>query len=160
LLGGNRRYLIAAAVLRYYTAFWSSWIIAEFVRKRTEWIAVRAAQDGCSRTETRQRLREARRRINALIHELSSVLQVADYAAAPAADLSWLRDADDWPIMQTALAARAGVLVTDNSTDFPPGKERHGVLLLGSDEFLQSLYAQFPDASATIRTYLQEPDAV
>jgi excisionase family DNA binding protein len=47
LLGANRRYLIAATALRYYTAFWSSWIVGEFVRKRTEWIAERAAQEGC-----------------------------------------------------------------------------------------------------------------
>lgn len=147
--------LIAAAALRYYTGIWSSWIIAEFARKRTEWIAERAVRDGCDRRELRRRLRESRQRVNALVHQLSHILDTVDYTQAPPADLSWLADADDWPLMQTALAARADALVTDNSTDFPLGESRNGILLLGSEQFLMLLYRTFPDARADIEAYLR-----
>lgn len=48
---------MAGAFLHYYDAFWSPWIVGEFVRKRTEWIADRAVREGCDRAELRQRLR-------------------------------------------------------------------------------------------------------
>jgi len=48
---------VAGAFLHYYDAFWSPWIVGEFVRKRTEWIADRAVREGCDRAELRQRLR-------------------------------------------------------------------------------------------------------
>ncbi|MBI4493446.1 MAG: hypothetical protein HY690_11715 [Chloroflexi bacterium] len=156
LLGARRRHLLAAATLRYYAGFWSPWIVSELVRRRTEWIAERAAREGCDRAETRRRLRDSRGRVNALVDELSHVLRSVDYGAAPAADLSWLTDRDDWPVMQTALAAGAGVLVTDNSTDFPIGEERNGVFFLDSRAFLAALYRRFPDADAAVREYLGE----
>ena len=156
LLSGSRRYLVAAAALRYYTAIWSTWIVGEFARKRTEWIAERAAREGCDRTETRRRLRESRQRLNALVAELSHVLRTVDYADAPSADLSWLRDRDDWPVMQTALAGNAHTLVTENATDFPLGEERNGIRLLDASAFLAALYDKFPDAEASVREYLQE----
>jgi hypothetical protein len=73
-LGAARREIVAAAALHYYTAFWSPWLVGEFVRQRTEWIAERAAREGCDRAETRKRLRASRQRVNALLHELSHVL--------------------------------------------------------------------------------------
>ena len=93
---------MAAAAFGYYTAYWSPWIVSEFVRKRTEWIA----------------------------------------------------DPDDWPVMQTALAAGATVLMTDNAADFPLGETRCGIVILGSVPFLARLYGQFPDAEAAIDEYL------
>ncbi|HVC35562.1 MAG TPA: hypothetical protein VNL16_18795 [Chloroflexota bacterium] len=154
LLGANRTSLSAAAALDFYAGYWSPWIVGEFVRKRTEWIAERAAREGCNRAETRRRLRASRQRVNILIADLSHVLQSVDYPTAPSADLAWLADPDDWPIMQTALAAPATVLVTDNSSDFPLGEIRNGVLLLGSTPFLNRLYRQFPDAEAAIQEFL------
>lgn len=154
LLGVNRPALIAAAALRYYVAWWSPWIVGEFVRKRTEWIAERAAREGCDRAETRRRLRASRRRVNALVADLSHVLQSVDYAAAPPADLSWLADPDDWPVMQTALAAQASVLVTDDASDFPLGEPRHGILILGTAPFIARLYQEIPGAEAAINEYL------
>ncbi len=156
LLGDHRRYIIAAAALHYFNGYWSPWIIAEFVRKRTEWIAERAANDGCDRTEMRRRLRDSRTRINALVVELSRLLLSVNYADAPPVDLSWLTDPDDLPVMQTALAANANILVTDNSGDFPLGQQRNGVLFLGSRQFLSVVFDKFPDAEAAVREYLQE----
>jgi hypothetical protein len=73
LLGSYRGQLVAAAALRYCVGYWSSWIVAEFVRKRTEWIADRAAREGCNRVELRRRLREGRTRVNRLVDEMSYV---------------------------------------------------------------------------------------
>ena len=60
LLGPARRILVAGAALRYYDVYWSSWLISEFVRKRTEWIANRAVKEGCTTAELRQRQRASR----------------------------------------------------------------------------------------------------
>lgn len=155
LLSSRRSSLVAGAVRSYYSAYWSSWIVGELTRKRTEWVAERANREGAGQAELRRRLLDSRERVNALVGELSEVLQSVDYATVPPADLSWLKDLDDWPIMQSALAANADVLVTDNSTDFPLGERRNGVLILGSAAFLEALYARFPDAEAAIREYLR-----
>ncbi len=155
LLSGYRRHLSAGAVLLYYRAYWSSWIVGEFVRKRTEWIAERAASDGCDRAELRRRLYESRQRVNVTIANLSEALRSVDYRQVPLEDLDWLEDPDDWPVMQTARAARADTLVTDNSTDFPPGERRNGILILGSSKFLAAVYTRFPDSEAVIREYLR-----
>ena len=157
LLGDQRRLLVGAAALHYYTGFWSSWIVAEFVRKRTEWIAERASRDGCDRTETRRRLRASRQRINEFIRFCGLALRSVDYEDAPTGDLGWLRDPDDWPVMQTALAANADVLVTDDAADFPLGESRNGILILGSAAFLGELFRRFPDADASTRTFLRRP---
>jgi hypothetical protein len=154
LLGAYRGPLIAAAALGYYTGFWGSWIVAEFARKRTEWIAERASRDGCDRQETRRRLRESRRRVNAFIRSCAPILRSVDYADVPTDNLDWLRDPDDWPVMLTALAADADVLVTDNSTDFPLGELANGILILGSRAFLTDLFARHPDAEASVRAFL------
>jgi len=114
LLGDRRRRLFAAADLNYYTGYWSSWIISELVRKRTEWIAERAARDRCDRREMRRRLLESRGRVNALVDELSHILKSVDYGQVPPANVDWLQDRDDRPVIQTALAAQADTLVTDN----------------------------------------------
>lgn len=74
-----------------------------------------------------------------------------DYENIGTDELGWLRDRDDWPIMQTALAAHADILVTDDATDFPLGEIRNGILILGSPVFLQRLYDQVPEAEANIR---------
>jgi predicted nucleic acid-binding protein len=159
LLSRDRRLLLAGADLGYYHGYWSSWIASEFARKRTEWIAERAIRDGCDRTELRRRLRESRERVNQLIDEFSRALRSVDYGDAATADLSWLADPDDWPIMQTALAALADVLVTENSRDFPLGQRRNGVLILEPSAFLATLYARIPGAEIAVRQYLEGPSA-
>jgi hypothetical protein len=156
LLGANRRYLVAAAALGYYTGFWSAWIVGELVRKRTEWIADRASREGADRAELRRRLRQSRERVNALVDALSGVLRTVDYRRAADADLSWLLDPDDRPVMQTALAAGADTLVTDNARDFPPGQVRNGVLLMRTSDFLAALYTRFPEAESAIGELLAD----
>jgi predicted nucleic acid-binding protein len=155
LLGGVRTTLVAAVETGYCTGIWSSWIIAEFVRKRTEWIAERALREGSPQAELRRRLQASRQRVNRTVEELSQLFELVDYTAAPSTDLSWLADPDDWPVMQTALAAGADVLVTDNSSDFPLGQRHNGILLLGSRTFLERLYARFPDAEEMIQQYIR-----
>lgn len=151
LLGGRRSEIVGAAALRFYDGFWSAWTIGEFVRKRTEWVADRAVRDGCSRAELRRRLRDSRERVNRLVTELSGVLHLVNHTAAPSGGLDWLRDRDDWPVMETALAARAGILVTENSRDFPIGSSHNGVLFLTGERFLTRLYHAYPDAEDAIR---------
>ncbi len=56
--------------------------------------------------------------------------------------------------MQTALAAEADVLVTDNTRDFPSGEKRNGVLCLSSGAFLAAFYASNPEARAEAAEYL------
>lgn len=121
ILSGRRREIAAAAYLGYYQGIWSSWIVAEVVRTRTEWTGRRAVREGASVAETMRRFNASREKINRLIDELSEVLTSVDYREAPAdADLSWLTDPDDEAVMQTALAGGAEILVT-NDRHFPSG---------------------------------------
>ena len=154
LLGAGRRVLVAGAALRYYEVCWSIWLVCEFVRKRTEWIAGRAVREGCTPAELRRRLRESRERVDAAIADMSRIFRLVDYTKAASADLGWLTDTADWPVMQTALATRAAVLVTDNARDFPIGESRNGVEIVNAQQFLAALYAQFPSAEADIGLYL------
>ena len=155
LLSDCRSRLVAAAHLGYAECFWSTWIVAEVARVRTEWIAQRAARERCDGVETRRRLEASRQRVNLMMAELSSDLRSVDYHDAPPEDLSWLADLDDWPIMQTALVAGAQVLVTHNGKDFPLGERRNGVLCLHSRDYLARLYKSYPEAEADIAGYLE-----
>lgn len=155
LLGDKSPQFIAAADLGFFSGYWSSWIAAEFARVRTEWIARRAVKEMTDMAEADQRLGASRTRVNTAITEFSRVLTLVDYNAAPAADLGWLADKDDRPIMQTALATGTPcTLVTDNKGDFPLGEERNGILFLSGEAFLESLYQTYPEADAAIANYL------
>lgn len=78
-----------------------------------------------------------------------------DYHLAPPTDLSWLSDADDHPVMLTALAAEADVLVVrDDATDFPSGERRNGVLLLESTLLLKILVEAMPEFRVRAGEYL------
>ncbi len=77
-----------------------------------------------------------------------------DYGQAPEANLSWLSDPDDLPVVQTALAAGADTLVSDNASDFPLSEERNGILFLSTVDFLAAVYRKHPDAEAAIRIYV------
>ena len=90
LLGPSRSVVVAGAALRYYDVYWSSWLIGEFVRKRTEWIANRALKEGCTPAELRRRQRASRERVDAAVAEMSRVFRLVDYTAAPTAALDWL----------------------------------------------------------------------
>ena len=154
LLGSKSPEIVAGAALGYYRAFWSTWIVAEYVRNRVEWTAERAVRAEADRGETARLLEATRARVNSAINYLSRVLTNVDYHASPEVDLTWLTDEDDHPIMQTALAAGADALVTDNTRDFPSGEERNGVLCLSSEDFLAALYTSSPQARAEVKDYL------
>lgn len=155
LLGPKEPEFLAGADLGYYSGYWSSWIVAEFARVRTEWITLRAVRELANRAEAERRLERSRARVNAAIAELSRILTLVDYLAAPEADVSWLSDQDDFPIIQTALAAGVpGTLVTENSRDFPLGQVRNGITILGSSDFLDALYQTCPEAEAAVTDYL------
>ncbi|MHB0869525.1 MAG: hypothetical protein ACYC66_03710 [Chloroflexota bacterium] len=155
LIGSKKWALLAAARLGYYRGHWSSWISDEIVRVRTEMIALRAARDRADVPETRRRLKVSRERINAFCDYCSRVLTVVNYTAGLDADLSWLRDPDDRPILATAVAAGIpGILVTDDR-GFPLGESRGGVLFLSAADFLSALYTAYPDAVADVAEYLR-----
>ena len=153
LLGPRRTFLIAGAFLRYYDAFWSTGIVAEFVRKRTEWVGQRAVREGCDVDELRHRLLQSRERVNALVAELSGVFRSVDYTRAPELDLNWLADPDDRPVVQTAYAARAHALVSDDN-DLPVGLQPRRLTIVRSGAFLDQLAAQYPQMWSDVRRYL------
>ncbi|MGI8550965.1 MAG: hypothetical protein ACR2PL_09295 [Dehalococcoidia bacterium] len=155
LLGASRGIVVVGAALRYYRVYWSSWLISEFVRKRTEWIANRAIKEGCTLAELRKRQRESRERVDAAVAEMSRLFGLVDYTAAAIVGLDWLPDPNDWPVMQTAVAAQAEVLVTDNARDFPIGEARGGVRMVTTPQFITALYAHHPEAEANIQLFLQ-----
>lgn len=155
LLGAQSRVFLAAADLGYYRGYWSVWIAAEFVRVRTEWIAQRSTRELVSTIDLKARLERSRDKVNASVTTLSRLLTLVDYLSAGDADLGWLKDPDDRPIMQTAIAAGVpSTLVTDNRRDFPLGEVRNGVSILGSVQFLEALYRTYPEAPTAIATYL------
>ncbi|MBI4495297.1 MAG: hypothetical protein HY690_21185 [Chloroflexi bacterium] len=155
LLGVRNQEFLAAADLGYFRGYWSVWIAAEFARVRTEWIALRATRELASQTDVKARLERSRAKVNAQVATLARVLTLVDYLSAAGADLVWLSDDDDRPIVQTAIAAGVpGTLVTDNRRDFPLGEVRNGILILSSAPFLEALYRAYPEAPAAIAAYL------
>ncbi len=166
LVGPRSPEFAIAARLGYYRGHWSNWIVAEFSRVRTEMILRRARrelgitreneEDGAIQEELEQRLLRSRARVNAAIDDFSRVLVSVDYQEAEEADLAWLKDEDDHPIMQTAIAAGVpGVLVTDNWRDFPIGEARNGILIVSGRMFLDYLYQTYPEAEAVITRYAE-----
>jgi len=166
LVGPRSLEFAIAARLRYYRGHWSSWIVAEFSRVRTEMILRRARRElgitfdneaeGAIQEELEQRLLNSRARVNAAIDDFSRVLASVDYQRAEGADLAWLEDQDDHPIMQTAIAAGVpGVLVTDDRRDFPTGEARNGILIVSGIMFLDYLYRTYPEAEAVITSYAE-----
>lgn len=67
LLGPKEPEFLAGADLGYYSGYWSSWIVAEFARVRTEWITLRAVRELANRAEAERRLERSRARVNAAI---------------------------------------------------------------------------------------------
>lgn len=155
LLGARNRELLAAADLGFFRGYWSVWIAAEFARVRTEWIAVRALRESANQADLKARLERSRAKVNTEVGLLSRILTLVDYNAIAQVDVDWLRDMDDRPIVQTAVAAGLPcTLVTDNRRDFLLGERRGGILMIGSSDFLAALYRAHPDASASITAYL------
>lgn len=134
LLGPQRHELVFLASERIYTMVWSSFLIAELTRIRTEW----AIKQGLPREVYRQR-------INRLIEHLSRIAIVADYTRLEGGNYTaWLKDPDDEPLLATALVGRARYVVSHNTRDFPPGGVFAGVRYLTPLDFLDMLYRDYP----------------
>jgi predicted nucleic acid-binding protein len=121
LLSREKRSLLYYAQLGLYTIVWSNYIIWELGRKMAEigW-----------GTDTARSYIEA----------LSDVTDWCDYRQITGGNYeNWLADPDDHPIMATALAGQADVVVTWNTTDFPPKKRFAGITIVTPDTFLAQL---------------------
>ena len=64
LIGAVSREIVAGAALGYCHAFWSPWIVGEYVRNRIEWVVVRPGWDQAGGAERKRRLEAVRRKIN------------------------------------------------------------------------------------------------
>jgi predicted nucleic acid-binding protein len=136
LLSADRHWLWLLARLGFYEAIWSTFIVGEMVRIRVE----QSIAHGVPRAVYRER-------INQLVHLLSDVLHIADYRTIRTTNL--LRDPDDEPILSTALAAGAGLIVSHNTCDLPPGSQIAGIRFLTPPMFLAELELAHPHASVT-----------
>lgn len=135
LLNKERHELLYASRLNLYTIVWSAFVIAEFVRVRTE-LALKHGLDP----------RENRSRINAFIHEASLRAVMVNYTRLQGGNYTpWLRDVDDEPVLATALVGKAQYIVSWNTHDFPPGGIFAGVHYVTPVQFLDELYSQHPD---------------
>jgi predicted nucleic acid-binding protein len=134
LLGPQRHELVFLAHQRAYTMVWSSFLIAELTRIRTEW----AIRQGLEREGYRER-------INGLIQELSKLATLVDYTRLEGGNYTaWLKDPDDEPLLATALVGRAAYVVSHNTRDFPPGGAFAGVHYLTPLAFLDILSQEYP----------------
>lgn len=131
LMSEHRHWLWGLAKFDYYEAVWSTFIVGELARVRTELSIARGVERGFYRE-----------RINNLIHLLSDVLLVGDYPSAATSNI--LSDPEDEPILATALAAGAGIVVSLNTRDFPPSGEVLGVRFLTPQAFLATLETRHP----------------
>lgn len=117
---------------------WSSFLIGELTRIRTEW----AIKQGLDREVYRER-------INTLIRELSKVATLVDYTRLEGGNYTeWLKDPDDEPLLATALVGRAQYIVSHNTSDFPPRGSFAGVRYLTPRAFLDMLYQEYPGEPA------------
>lgn len=147
LLGPQRHELVFLAHKRAYTMLWSSFLIAEITRIRTEW----AIRQGLDREVYRER-------INSLVKELSLIATLVDYTRLQGGAYSrWLRDPDDEPLLATALVGQASYVVSHNTSDFPPGNVFAGVRYMTPLDFLDMLYRAYPLKSKWLKREQQDP---
>jgi predicted nucleic acid-binding protein len=133
LFSAHRHWLWLLAHLGYYEAVWSAFIVGELVRIRVEHSIDRAVDRALYR-----------QRVNDMVHVLSDVLSIVNYRSVNV-DGS-LRDPDDDPILATALAGQATVIVSLNTRDFPTGGAIAGVRFVTPGTFLAELEDRFPTA--------------
>lgn len=119
---------------RVYTLIWSTFLVGECVRIRTE-LAIKHGQD-----------REIyRARINAFVHQVTPVAVMVDYIKITGGNYrEWLKDPDDEPVLAAALVGKAQYIVSLNTRDFPPQGRYAGVQYVSPSQFLAELYSQYP----------------
>lgn len=109
LIGRERGTLMLLASRGWYTPVWSSSIIAEMVRIRTQH-AIQHAED----------MQTYRTWLNQFIASLSQHASYANYTRLQGGNWTWLHDPDDEPILATALIGRAHYVVSNDRAHFPP----------------------------------------
>lgn len=141
LMSGDRHWLWVAALQGLFEGVWSAFIVAELVRVRYR----RTLQQAMQRmpVEDFLRNREYDRRIGTLVHQLSAVLDLADYQAVTLGGV--LSDPDDEYVLATALAGRANYIVSHNTRDFPVNHIVMGVRYLTPPEFRAILSTTHPN---------------
>lgn len=154
---------LAAPPRPRYEPVWSEWIIAEIWRVLTwRWLLAHGPGDEAGLA----------RAANRMMRRLLGVMRLASlHGAVGRAPWPGLADPEDAPIWATAVAARAGYVVSNNTADFPPLVEgRHvyeGVEYLTAIEFVENLlgadaaevYAGPLPAGARLRSGRAKPDA-
>ena len=137
---------IAAAPEPVYAPAWSEWIIAETWRILTQqWIGRhgRVALDGEHHLRTNA---------NEMLRHLLAVMRLYSLRGYSGPD-PWpeLTDVDDAPVWQTAVAAGAQYVVSNNTRHFPPlVSGRHvyrGVEYLTAIEFIEDVLAMDTEAA-------------
>ena len=139
LISAHRHWLWLLAKEGYYRAVWSPFITGELVRIRVE----RAIQFDQDRVVYRAR-------VNELIHLLSDVCEVVNYRDSPVSGV--LKDPDDDPILATALAGKAELIVSLNTRDFPTDGVAMGIRFITPGGFLAELVAQYPESQLETRS--------
>jgi predicted nucleic acid-binding protein len=142
LISAYRHAVWTLAKLGIYEAYWSTFIVAELVRVRYRMTLRRAVRAGLSLNEV-LKSPEYDERFDRLIHELSDVLGVVDYRSVLIGHV--LSDAADEPVLATALAARAGYIVSLNTRDFPTNGRIMGVHYVTPPEFFDLLHGLYPE---------------
>jgi predicted nucleic acid-binding protein len=134
LLSAERHELLFLAHRKLYTIIWSSFLVNEIARVRTE-LAIKHGQDR----------NVYRARLNQFISEVSRLAILVDYTRLEGGSYTeWLKDPDDEPLLATALVGRAHCVVSWNTKDFPPTGSFAGVRYLTPPQFLADLYRQHP----------------
>lgn len=134
VLSAERHELLFLAHRKLYTIVWSTFLVGEVVRIRTEW--------GIKHSQDRKVYRE---RINQLVGEISRLAVLVDYTRLEGGSyIEWLKDPDDEPLLAAALVGKAPYVVSWNTRDFPPGATFAGVRYLTPPEFLAEIYSQHP----------------
>ena len=138
LISYERHWLWSLARDKFFDAVWSTFIVGEMVRVRVE--------NSIGRKMDRSVYRD---RINLLVHRLSDVLSLADYRSILLDGA--LSDPDDEPILATALSARAGYIVSNNTADFPLDNTIMHVRFITPADFLILLDELYPTANLRLR---------
>jgi hypothetical protein len=142
---------LAARPSPSFTPVWSEWIIAETWRVLTWRWLVRAG-----RTDTAE-WRNLSRAANAMLRELLPVMVLVSLReTVQVAPWPSLRDEDDAPIWQTAVAAGARYVVSQNVAHFPPlrdGRRTYNTVeYVTAIEFIEDVLGE--DAAAILGTPL------
>lgn len=134
LLAAERHELLFLAYRGAYTLLWSTFLVGECVRIKTE-LAIKHQQDRAI----------YRARINEFVRQVTAVATLVDYTRLAGGNYEeWLKDPDDEPLLATALVGKAHYVVSWNTKDFPPSGSFAGVQFVTPPQFLLNIYQERP----------------